>query len=403
MLTDAAIRAARPQDRPYKLADQRSMYLLVTPTGARLWRWRYRYAGKEKLLALGSYPDLSLAEARDAADDARRQLRSGIDPSQEKRRGKVAAAVGADRTFRKVADLWFAKNEPRWAEGHSFRVQRCIERDLASLGRTPITDVTAADVLAALHRVEARGAVETARRARGVAEQVFGYAIAAGLLAVNPARDLAPALQVPKVKHRAALTDEAGFGNLLMALWGYEGTDVVRAALKLAPLLAVRPGELVSMRWRHLQLEGDMPAWRFTVTKTQTDFVVPLAPQVVSILKGMSDLTGDDEFVLRSPRGDRPLSTNAALFALRACGFDKAQASVHGFRASFRSLAAEHLDFDPRVIELQLAHRTGERLGAAYDRAQHLGERRRLMRAWADYCDRLRHAAEERARARRAA
>lgn len=391
-LTDVAIRKAKPEAKPYKLSDGAGLYLEVSPAGGKWWRWKYRrpVTGKENRLSFGTYPDVPLASARTRRDDARKLLAAGIDPGEQRKAAKVAGVERSANSFSALAEELLVQRAKNLAPGSAIRERRLIEKDLAPhIGNLPVADVTAPALLAALRKIEARGAVETAHRARALAGQVFRYAIATGRAERNPAADLVGALAQPQGDHFASVTDPAQVAPLLRALHGYEGSIVAIAALKLAPLVFVRPGELRRARWADIDL--DAAEWRFTASKTGTPHIVPLATQAVAILRGLHLYTGRGEYVFPSARGrDRPMSENTVNAALRRMGFDSDTMTGHGFRAMARTILDEVLGFRPDYIEHQLAHAVRDPNGRAYNRTAHLPERRKMMQAWADYLDQLR-------------
>lgn len=395
MLTDPKCKNAKPKDKPYKLADEKSLYLEVMPSGAKYWRMKYRYGGKEKRLAFGVYPETGLKEARAKRDDARKLLADGADPG-ETRKAMKAAQVADAETFEVVAREWFAKNAPIWVENHRNRTLRRLERDIFPwLGNAPIRTIDAPKLLGVLRRIENRGAVETAHRALQNCGQIFRYAISTGRAERDVSSDLKGALRPVKGGHFAAVTDPKQVAELLRAIEDYQGTFTVQCALKLAPLFFVRPGELRQAEWAHFDL--DAAEWRYTVTKTDTAHIVPLATQAVAILQELHALTGHGRYVFpsaRTPNGSRPMSDVALLAALRRMGFSKDEATVHGFRALARTVLDEVLGFRPDYIEHQLAHAVRDPNGRAYNRTAHLPERRKMMQAWADYLDSLTAGAE---------
>ena len=390
MLTDKAIRALKPDEKPYKAADSLGLYLLIQPNGSRLWRFKYRFAGKEKLAALGAYPETGLAEARVRRDELRRLHASGVDPVAHRRAADEAKVAAAENSFKVVADEWFQKKSPGWVPKHSVKIQERLKRDIYPwLGSRPISDVTAPDVLAVLQRIEERGAVETAYRALGNISAVFRYAVATRRTVSDPCRDLRGALSPRKEKHLAAITDPRKIPELLNAIHGYQGGLVVRCALRLAPLLFVRPGELRSARWADIDL--DSAEWRFVASKTKQPHIVPLASQAVAILRELHPLTGHRELVFPGERSPlRPMSENTVNAALRSLGIPKEQMTGHGFRAMARTVLEENLKFPAHLIEAQLAHAVRDANGRAYNRTTHLEERKKMMQEWADYLDALR-------------
>lgn len=395
MLTDPKCRNAKPKEKPYRIRDEKSLYLEVMPNGSKYWRMKYRFGGKEKRLACGVYPETGLREARDKRDEARKLLAQGIDPSANRKAVKAAQAAEGE-TFEVVAREWFAKNEPTWAKNHANRIIRRLERDIFPwLGNAPIRSIDAPKLLEVVRRIESRGAIETAHRALQNCGQIFRYGIATGRCDRDLSADLKGALTPAKGTHFSAVTDPVKVGELLRAIHGYRGTLPVQCALKLAPLVFVRPGELRQARWEDIDL--DEAAWRFRVSKTGIDHIVPLSRQAVDVLRELHPLTGHGEFVFpnpRNPRGDRPMSDNAILSSLRRMGIEKAEMTGHGFRAMARTILDEVLGFRPDFIEHQLAHAVRDPLGRAYIRTKHLDERRKMMQSWADYLDRLRKGAD---------
>ncbi len=394
MLTNTTIRSVKPSGKTVKLFDERGLYLEVSPSGGRWWRLKYRYQGKEKRLSLGVFPDVSLKDARDRRDAARKLLGDGVDPSENRKAQKSAQAERAANSFEVVAREWFAKYSTNWAASHSNRVVRLFERDIFPwIGARPIAEITAPDLLAVVRRLEARGALETAHRARGNCGQIFRYAIATGRALRDPSGDIRGALPPAKGRHFAAKTDPKEVAGILRAMDGYEGTLAVRCALRLAPLVFVRPGELRSAEWADIDLDGK--EWRYTVTKTNTPHIVPLSRQAVEILRELQPLTGSGRFVFPSARSkERPMSDNAILAAMRRAGIDKDEMSGHGFRAVARTILDEVLGVRPDYIEHQLAHAVRDPNGRAYNRTAHLPERQKMMQQWADYLDKLKAGAD---------
>ena len=393
-LTDTAIRNAKSGDKTIKLFDERGLYLEVSPTGGKWWRLKYRFDGKEKRLSLGVYPDVSLKDARDRRDAARKLLADGIDPGENRKAMKSARADRAANSFEVVAREWFAKYSATWAANHGERIVRRFERDIFPwIGGRPIADVTAPEVLAVVRRIENRGALETAHRALGNCGQVFRYGVATGRCERDPSGDLRGALPPVKAEHFAATTEPKRVAEILRAMDGYEGTLTVQCALRLAPLVFVRPGELRNAEWADIDL--DAAEWRYTVTKTNTPHIVPLARQAVKILRELQPLTGSGRFVFPGARSNaRPMSDNAILAAMRRMGIGKDEMSGHGFRAVARTILDEVLGVRPDFIEHQLAHAVRDPNGRAYNRTAHLPERRKMMQQWADYLDKLKAGAE---------
>ena len=389
-LTDAKIAKTKPQKKPQTLFDGDGLYLLITPTGGKLWRFKYRFAGKGQLLALGMYPEISLADARERRASARKQLANGIDPGAVKKAQKQADTEETE-TFEVVAREWHTKFTPTWAVSHADTTISRMERDLFPwIGKRPISEIKAPELLGALRRVESRGALESARRVKIIAGQVFRYAVATGRAERDPSGDLRGALATPKEKHHAAIIDPKEVAPLLRTLEGYQGGFVVKCALRLAPLLFVRPGELRHAEWTEINLDEsvwNIPAHKM---KMKEPHLVPLSNQAVSILTELKELTGDGMYVFPSGRSvARPMSENTVNAALRYLGYSGEIMTGHGFRAMARTLLHEVLDFQPDVIEAQLAHSVPDRLGTAYNRTQFLGKRRKMMQTWADYLDGL--------------
>ncbi|RCS29828.1 DUF4102 domain-containing protein [Rhodanobacter denitrificans] len=390
MLTDVKIRALKPRANIYRVADANGLCLEVRPSGSKLWRYRYRYAGKASMLPLGEYPTISLAEARAGRDKARALVKGGGNPADAVRVARAAKLESASNTFAAIATELLAKRTKEgMGAGSVARDMRMIEKDLVGISHLPVTEITAPVLLAALRKLEQRGVLETAHRARGFAGRVFRYAIATGRAERDPSADLRGALVQPQTKHFASITDPARIGELLRATEAYKGSPVTIAALKLAPLVFVRPGELRKARWVDLNL--DAAEWRYIASKTNTPHLVPLAKQAVVVLRDLQSLTGRSEFVfpgIRSLR--RPMSENTVNSALRYMGFDSETMCGHGFRAMARTVLDEVLQFRPDYIEHQLAHAVRDPNGRAYNRTAHLPERRKMMQAWADYLDSLR-------------
>lgn len=385
MLTDTKLRSLRPRESVYRVADANGLCIEVRPTGAKLWRYRYRYAGKARMLALGEYPSVTLLDARNKRNEARAVLAAGVDPTVNARARRVAVVERAANTFAALATEWIEQNAHAVTTGTTRRDRRIFERHLNPwIGDTAIADVSPPMLLTALRKVESAGTVETAHRARGLASRLFRYAIATGRAERNPATELIGALRSPATRHFASITEPRQVAVLLRAIDGYAGTPTVAAALKLAPLVFVRPGELRTARWADIDL--DAAEWRYTATKTKTPHIVPLATQAVMIMRELQPLTGRGEYVfpgIRSPR--RPMSENTITAALRALGYDGDSMTGHGFRAMARTILDEVLHVRPDYIEHQLAHAIRDPNGRAYNRTAHLPERRAMMQLWADY------------------
>ena len=390
-LTDTAIRNAKPRAKSYKLTDGAGLYLEVMPNGSRYWRMRYRVTGKDTRLAFGVYPEVSLSEARQRRDDVRRALRDGRDPAAERKADKVRAALSGETTFEGVAGQWLASQKKSMAPITYAKAERTLEAKVHPwLGARPIAEIDAPEVLAVLKRIEAGGAHETAHRVKARIGQVFRYAIAHGLATRDPSADLRGALAPVVSRSHAAVTDPADVGDLLRALDGYAGHLPTRCALRIAPLLFVRPGELRHAEWAEFDLEGAL--WRIPASKMKMReaHAVPLSDQAVAILRELHPLTGRGRYLfpgLRTPA--EPMSENTINAALRRMGFDKDTMTGHGFRA-MASTRLNEMGWAPDVIERQLAHGERNKVRAAYNRAQYMAERKKMMQAWADYLDGLR-------------
>lgn len=388
MLTEVAIRKAKSASKPRKLADERGLYLEVMPTGAKYWRWKYRHADKEKRMAFGVYPEVSLAEARARRDEARAVLRDGRDPGAERKAAKQAA-LSEEATFGVVAQEWLVRQRANMAEA-TFEKARWMLKQVASLDSRPIRAITAPEVLSVLRAVEQGGRHETTHRVKQRIGQVMRYAIATGRAERDVTADLRGALTSPTTKHHAAITDPAAVGELLRAIEGFSGQPATHAALRLAPYLFQRPYNIRTMEWTELDL--DAGEWRIPADKMKMReaHIVPLPSQAVAVLKDIQRITGSGRYCFPSARGrGRPLSNNTLNAALRRLGFDKDTMTAHGFRAMASSLLNEQ-GWSPDVIERQLAHAERNKVRAAYNRAQYLADRRRMMQAWADYLDGLR-------------
>jgi integrase len=390
-LTAVAIRNAAPTAKPFKLSDGGGMFLLVMPNGARYWRVKFRHAGKEKVLALGVYPEVTLAEARQRRDTARGAIRDGRDPSADRRSERLQAKLSADNTFEAIAREWLASQKKKLAVATYAKAVAMLESNVFPwLGARPISEIDPPELLAVVKRIEARGANETAHRVKERCGQVFRYAIAHGNATRDPSADLRGALAPVVSKSRAAVTDPGLVGDLLRTIDGYTGQFTTRCALRLAPLLFVRPGELRHAEWAEFDL--DAAEWRIPAhkMKMREAHVVPLSSQAVEILRELQPLTGRGRYCFPSMRSPQtPMSENTVNAALRRLGFDKDTMTGHGFRA-MASTRLNEMGWKPDVIERQLAHAERNTVRAAYNRAQYMAERTTMMQAWADYLDVLR-------------
>ncbi len=395
LLSDARIRRTKPpSDKSVKLFDGHGLFLLVTPQGGRYWRFKYRFEGKEKLIGMGTYPETPLAVARQRREEARKQVAQGVDPGAVRKARKQAAAAETE-TFEVIAREWHTRFTPTWTPGHAVTIKSRLERDLFPwIGKRPIAEIRAPELLTVLRRVESRGALESAHRIRTIAGQVFRYAVATGRAERDPSGDLKGALPQPGGKHHAAITDPKEVIPLLRAIEGYQGHFVTKCALSLAPLVFVRPGELRHAEWNEVDLEDavwTIPAYKM---KTKQAHAVPLCHQAVKILTELRQLTGGGRYVFPSGRSSlRPMSENTMLAALRSMGYGKDVMTAHGFRAMARTILDEVLQVKPELIEHQLAHAVRDPLGRAYNRTAHLKERREMMQLWADYLHGLKQGA----------
>ncbi|GJH07734.1 integrase arm-type DNA-binding domain-containing protein [Caballeronia novacaledonica] len=384
-LTDVAIRAAKPADKPLRLFDADGLYLEVAPAGGKWWRFKYRFEGKEKRISLGVYPDVGLRDARERRDGARKLLANGVDPGVARKVQKAAAVERSANSFEAVAREWFARYSPGWAKSHADKIMARLEKDAFPwLGSRPIAQIKAPELLSVLRRVEGRGAVDTAHRVQQNCGQVFRYAVATGRAERDVSADLKGALPPARHTHFASVTNPQEVAALLRALDGFQGTFVVQCALRLAPMFFVRPGELRNAEWSQFNL--DQAEWRYTVSKTKTEHLVPLAKQAVAILRELYALTGHRQYVFPGRDVKKPMSGAAINAALRRLGFDtKTEITGHGFRAMARTILHEQLRFPSEVIEHQLAHKVSDSLGTAYNRTKFIDDRVAMMQKWADY------------------
>ncbi|MDE1978071.1 MAG: integrase arm-type DNA-binding domain-containing protein [Betaproteobacteria bacterium] len=397
-LTDTTIRNAKPGAKSIKLFDERGLYLEITPPGGKLWRLKYSFGGKEKRLSFGAYPDVSLKAAREKRDDARRMLADGIDPSEARKAAKARALQMAEDSFEAIAMEWAKRHLAARSESHRTRVIRRLEREVFPfLGKKPIASITAPDILAVLRKIETRGVLDTAHRTQQTIGTVIRYAVATGRAETDPTAALRGALPAYKSGHMAAPADDpAAIGAILRAFDAFKGGLVVSVAVRMLPLLFCRPGELRTMRWE--QIDTEAAQWRYTVTKTHTEHIVPLSRQALALLDEIRPLTGHmpGGWVFiggRSPM--RAMSENAINAAYRRMGIDTRQELTgHGWRAVARTFLHERLGYEPAVIEHQLAHAVPDALGTSYNRTKFLDKRKAMMQEWADYLDKLKIGAE---------
>ena len=390
-LTDTAIRNAKPGPKNQKLFDGGGLFLLVSPKGGKWWRLKYRIDGKEKLLSLGTYPEVGLKSARDKRAEARKLIAEGIDPSKHRQAGKHAKATEQANSFEGIAREWHQRQSPTWSVSYAKKVLSRLEKDLFPLlAKEPISSISAPQLLKPLRFIEERGSIETAHRLHQISGQIFRYAIATGRAQYNPAPDLRGALKKAETTHLAAITSPAEVGSLLRSIDSYQGHLVTKFALKLAPLVFVRPGELRNAEWAEIDFdksEWNIPAHKM---KMKEAHLVPLSKQALDIIRELKKYTDDSPYLFPSPRSrKRPISGNAVLSALRRMGYTKEQMTGHGFRAMARTILDEELHIRPDYIEHQLAHAVRDPNGRAYNRTAHLAERKKMMQIWADYLDAL--------------
>jgi len=390
-LTEVAIRAAKPKEKLYRVSDGRGLYLEVwpKPSGSKLWRIRYFHLGKEKTLALGNYPDVTLAEAREKRDAARKLLAQGVNPSQERKEQKAAALAQAD-TFEAVAREWLAANEGRWGETTARINKGRLEADIfPALGAVPINEVTAKMLLEALRAIAARGAEETARRMRGVCGQVLRYAIATGKGENDPTQALRGALPTAAHRHFPSITDPRRVGQLMRAIYAYGGSPETVAALKMFALTFVRSGTLRAATWSEFDLDAPGgPVWAIPPEhmKKHRAHLVPLPPQAVEVIQELRPITGHHKLVFASGHKGKPLSAVTVNHALRRMGFPKDEMCCHGFRHMASTLLHAH-GWSPDIIDRQMSHALRGQIRATYNHAEYLPERRKMLHWYADYLD----------------
>jgi integrase len=395
-LTDAKIRGIKPPARQVKHFDGGGLYLLCTPSGGRLWRLKYRFDGKSKGLSLGKYPDVSLLDARQRRDEARRHLANKVDPGDVRRAQREVQSAEID-TFAVISGEWFNKFSSAWSEKYRSIISRRLEIDINPfIGTRPIAAITAPELLAVLRRAEARGCIDTAHRLRSITGLVFRYAVATGRAERDPSGDLRGALPPAQVTHHAALTDPKQVAPLLRAIDGYQGSFIVKSALRLAPLFFVRPGELRHAEWSEIDLDEALWSIPASRMKMRQAHLVPLCSQAVTILTALKALTGAGRYCFPSMRSSskKPMSDNTLGAALQTLGYTPDVQSAHGFRAMARTILDEVLSIRPDFIEHQLAHSVRDPNGTAYNRTAHLAERRKMMQTWADYLDELKAGAK---------
>lgn len=395
MLTVTAINQAKPKDKPYKLADERGLYLLINVSGGKLWRFDYRFGGKRKTLSLGAFPEITLSDARSRRDDARKKIAHDMDPGEIKKAEKASRSGLFANGFELIAREWLLTKMKSKSEGYQNNVIRRFELYLFPwLGKRPINEITAPELLDVIRRIEKLNKVETAYRSLQATGQVFRYAVQTGRTLRDITSDLRGALTPSVTKHMPSLTEPQQVAELMRAIDGFTGTLTVQTALRLAPLVFVRPSELRRAKWADIDLEAG--EWRYLVTKTKSEHIVPLSRQAIELLKNIQSFSAGGEYVFRGGHNpDKAMSEAAINAALRRMGYDtKTEITGHGFRAMARTILHERLKIDPNIIEHQLAHRVPDALGSAYNRTRFLDQRKVMMQQWADYLDELKAGAK---------
>jgi integrase len=400
-LNNVRIESAKPSGKPYKLADEKGLYLLVQPTGHKWWRLKYRFGSRkdgrpgkaEKVLALGVYPDVPLKLAREKRDEARQLLANGVDPSAQRRADEHAQRIARLHTFRAVATAWMDRNRPKWTESHGTKTRRRFEQHVFPwIGDRAVRDVSRADMREVLRRIEGTGRVETAHRVLQLCKATFDYANNEEITDRNPCGGLQQVLPPVEEHHHPTITDPKRVAELLRAIDAFGGTLPVACALRLAPLLFVRPGELRKARWEEFDLDAPEPLWRIPAERMKMgeQHLVPLSTQAVALLRDLRPLTGPHGYVFPGARNaSRPMSENTLNAALRRLGYDKGTMTAHGFRSMASTILNEQ-QWHKDAIERQLAHGERDKVRGSYNFAEHLPERRKMMQAWADYLDGLR-------------
>jgi integrase len=390
MLSKLLIEKTKHGSKTIRLWDGRGMYLEISPKGGKWWRLKYWFDGRERRMSLGVYPDVSLADARERREEARRKVAAGIDPAELRKAEAIVLVESTENSFEAIAREWFGLFSKQWVPGHADKIIRRLELNVFPwIGTRPVKAITAPELLAVLRRMESRGANETAHRALQVCGRVFRFAVATGRAERDPSRDLSGALAPTKEKHLASITDPQEVGALLRAIDAYDGSWITRCALRLAPLVFVRPGELRAAQWSEFDFEKS--EWRIPATrmKMRVQHVVPLSTQAIAVLRDLQPLTGRFAFAFPGVRSRfRPMSENTITAALRRMGYSGQDMTGHGFRSMASTLLNEQ-GWNRDAIERQLAHGERDAVRAAYNYAQHLTERRRMMQAWGDYLSQL--------------
>lgn len=404
MLTDILAKAKQHKDKdgiirvaPYKLGDEKGLYLLVQASGSKLWRLDYRFDDKRKTLALGSYPEVSLAQAREKRDNARKLLANDppIDPSENRKAIKATKQLSCENSFEVVAREWWQSYMKGKAESHKEKVIRRFELYLFPwIGSKPIADITAPQVLEVVKRIEKLNKLETAHRTLQAAGQVFRYAVQTNRALRDVTFDLKGALPATTVKHMASFTEPKDVADLLRAIDAFNGTLTVQCALRLSPFVFTRPSELRMAKWADIDLDAGV--WQYYVSKSKINHLVPLSTQAVAILRDLHPLSGHGEYVFMGGHSPlKPMSESAVNAALKRMGYDtQKDITGHGFRAMARTILHERLNIDPHIIEHQLAHRVPDNLGGAYNRTKFIEQRKVMMQLWADYLDELKAGAK---------
>lgn len=395
-LSDTVIRKAKPKTKIYKMADGGGLFLQFQPNGSKYWRLFYRFEGKQKLLALGVYPDVPLKLARERRDAARKLLANSIDPNENRKAKKKTRSDSLENSFEVVAREWLASYMKNKTASHSEKVIRRLELYIFPwIGNKPIADITPPEVLSTVKRIESLGKIETAHRALNVCGQVFRYAVQTGRAERDVTADLKGAIPPHEVKHYPTFTEPKDIAKFLRDTDGLRSGFTVKCALKMATMLFVRPGELRMAKWKDIDL--DAAEWRYVVSKTKTDHIVPLCKQVIAILRELHPSSGYGEYVFQAARDpQKPMSDGTVNSAIRRLGYcTKTQITGHGFRAMARTALHERLEIDPHIIEHQLAHRVPDALGQAYNRTKFIKQRKVIMQTWADYLDQLKVDSQE--------
>jgi integrase len=390
-LTDTKIKSLKPGEKPYKVSDGNGLVLIVTPNSSLWWRQRYFFDGKEKMISLGTYPEVTLASARKKSAESRELIAAGVDPSAKRQTEK---RENVD-TFEAVFYEWFAKNNSNWVVEHARIIKRSIEKNIIPyLGNIPITKIEPKDILKTIQLVENRGSVVTGRKIKNIISQVYRFAIASGNAVYDPTSSLSDALRKPTHSNFHAITDPKPLGILLKAIDGYQGGIVVKTALQLQPHVFLRPGTLSSIEWGEIDFDNaiiEIPAEKM---KKNEPLIVPLSRQSIEILRTVQPLTGRGKFVFPNSFDEKKTISHSSLtVALNILGY-KDSVNPHGFRATARTLLDEVLQFRPDIIEMQLAHKVKDFCGRSYNRTQHLPERRKMMQTWSDYLDGLKSGAK---------